>query len=123
MIKKLSILVLALAISLSIASPRLRSEVVFRPSQLISVLSDQFSFLNMGTFSGSESEYLNELAQALAEQNGNAIEFINSYPKSKSAEAILTFGFKLRGNTKLRTVLFNDSTGKFYFILIILIKL
>jgi len=64
----------------------------------------------MGTFSGSESEYLNELAQALAEQNGNAIEFINSYPKSKSAEAILTFGFKLRGNTKLRTVLFNDST-------------
>jgi len=56
MIKKLSILVLALAISLSIASPKLRSEVIFRPSQLISVLSDQFSFLNMGTFSGSESE-------------------------------------------------------------------
>jgi len=110
MIKKLSILVLALAISLSIASPKLRTEVIFRPSQLISVLSDQLSFLNIGSFTGSESEYLNELAQALAENGGNAIEFINSYPKSKSTEAILTFGFKLRANTKLRTIMFNDST-------------
>lgn len=114
MIKKLSILVLALAISLSIASPKLRTEVIFRPSQLISVLSDQLSFLNIGTFTGSESDYLNELAQALAENGGNAIEFINSYPKSKSTEAILTFGFKLRGNTKLRTIMFNDSSGRFF---------
>jgi len=113
MIKKLSLIVLALVIGLTMASPKLRSEVMFRPSHLITVLSEQASSLNFGSagvFSASESEYLNELSQALAEQNGNAIEFINSYPKSKSTDAILTFGFRLQGNTKLRTLMFNDST-------------
>lgn len=117
MIKKLSLLVLALAFCLSIASPKLRTEIIFRPSQLISVLSEQVSSLNIGSTglaSASESEYLNEFAQALAEHNGNAIDFIDSYEKSKYTDAILTFGFKLKGNTKINTLLFNDSTGIFF---------
>lgn len=122
MIKKLTIIVLALAVGLSLAEPKLRSEAMFRPSHLLSVLSEQSSFLNLGSsslFTGSESDYLNELSQALAEQTGNPIDFINSYPKSKFTDVILTLGFKLQGNTKLRTVMFNDSSGITYCLIIL----
>jgi len=110
MISRLSlIIVLALAtISLS-ARPHLRSDVVFRPSQLINILADQLSFIiPKQKFDYPESDSLNEFAQDLAEQQGNPIEFINSY--TKSSEHLLTLGFKLRGNTTLETILFGDSS-------------
>jgi len=109
-------LVLLMSVSVSLAAqPRLRSETIFRPAQLIELLSDQASFLGLDNVisSGSESDYLNEYAQALAEQTGNPIQFIDSYAKSKYTQNVLTFGFTLRGNTKLRTIMFNDSTGYF----------
>lgn len=126
--------ILLVSLSLSLATPPLRSEVMFRPAQLIELLSEQSSFLKLAdglTVSASESDYLNEFAQALADHNGDAISFIDSYKQSKYAKSILTFGFKLRGNTKIRTILFNDSTGqlilfnKIYFLIkfIILQKL
>ena len=102
-------LVLALATIASSARPELRSDVIFRPSKLINILTDQIDFLiPKQKFDYPESDSLNELAQELAEYNGNPIDFINSY--TKSSEHLLTFGFKLRGNTTLETILFGDST-------------
>lgn len=102
------ILLVSLSLSLAVTPP-LRSEVMFRPAQLIELLSEQTNFGLSA--SASESDYLNEFSQALAEQNGDAISFIDSYKQSKYSKSILTFGFKLKGNTKMRTILFNDSTG------------
>lgn len=107
------ILLVSLTLSLA-ATPQLRSEVMFRPAQLIELLSEQSSLLKLAdglTVSASESDYLNEFAQGLADQTGDAISFIDSYKQSKYSKSILTFGFKLKGNTKIRTILFNDSTG------------
>jgi hypothetical protein len=80
---------------------------------LIELLSDQASYLGINgiLYQASESDYLNEYAQALAEQKGNPISFIDSYGKSKYTQNILTFGFKLRGDTQLKTLFYGDSTG------------
>lgn len=111
MLKLAFALLMSLSVSLA-AQPRLRTETYFRPAQLIELLSDQASSLGLDNVvsAGSESDYLNEYAQALAEQTGNPISFIDSYGKSKYTQNILTFGFKLRGNTKLKTIMFEDST-------------
>jgi hypothetical protein len=110
MISRLSlILVLALSTFSLCARPQLRSDVIFRPSQLINILADQLTFIiPRQKFDYPESDSLNEFAQELAEHNGNPIEFINSY--TKSSEHLLTFGFRLRGNTTLETILLGDST-------------
>ena len=112
MLKLAFILLISLTVSLA-AKPRLRSETYFRPAQIIELMSDQASSLGLDSIisQGSESDYLNEYAQALAEQTGNPISFIDSYGKYKYTQNVLTFGFKLRGNTKLNTIMFNDSTG------------
>jgi len=111
MLKLAFVLLMSLSVSLA-TQPKLRTEVYFRPAQFIELLSDQASSLGLDNMvsSGSESDYLNEYAQALAEQNGNPISFIDSYGKSKYTQNVLTFGFKLKGNTKLKTILFEDST-------------
>jgi hypothetical protein len=108
---KISLIVL-LSITMCLAapasSPSLRNEISLRPIQVIELLGDALGF----TIPGSESDYLNELAQSLAENNGNAISFIDNYPKSKYTSPVLTFGFKLRGDVSFKTLLLNDSTGK-----------
>lgn len=101
-------LVLLLIVAICLAEkPKLRNEISLRPIQVIELLGDSLGY----TLPGSESDYLNEFAQALADQNGNAISFIDNYKKSKYTSAILTFGFKLRGDTTFKTLLLNDSTG------------
>ena len=111
---KISLIVL-LSITMCLAapasSPSLRSEISLRPIQVIELLGDVLGY----TLPGSESDYLNELAQSLAEHHGNAISFIDNYPKSKYTAPVLTFGFKLRGDVTFKTILLNDSTGKFRF--------
>jgi hypothetical protein len=120
MLKLAFVLLMSLSVSLA-TQPKLRTEVYFRPAQFIELLSDQASSLGLDNMvsSGSESDYLNEYAQALAEQNGNPISFIDSYGKSKYTQNVLTFGFKLKGNTKLKTILFEDSTGSQLFLFLI----
>ena len=109
--------ILMLSIALCLADlPKLRNEISLRPIQVIELLGDALGY----TLPGSESDYLNELAQSLAEHHGNAISFIDNYPKSKYTAPVLTFGFKLRGDVTFKTLLLNDSTGKFYFHFIIL---
>jgi hypothetical protein len=107
--------ILLVGLSLSLAArPQLRSDVVFQPSKLINVITKELSFLfptPETPFEFGESEELNQFAQALAEQNGNPISFIDSY--TQSAEHVLSFGFKLRGNTTLETILLGDSTCLF----------
>ena len=114
MLTKIS-LILLLSFSLCLAeTPKLRSGAVFRPALLIDILSDSIGPLNIVPnlmFTASESDYLNEFAQALADTTTNPISFINNYPKSKYSKSILTFGFKLRGDTKIETILLGDSSG------------
>jgi hypothetical protein len=69
--------------------PKLRNEISLRPIQVIELLGDALGY----TLPGSESDYLNELPQAVAEHHGNAISFIDNYPKSKYTSQVLTFGF------------------------------
>jgi len=96
-----------LSIALCLAElPKLRNEISLRPIQVIELLGDVLGY----TLPGSESDYLNELAQSLAEHHGNAISFIDNYPKSKYTAPVLTFGFKLRGDVTFKTILLNDST-------------
>jgi len=88
------------------AKPTLRSEISLRPIQVIELLGDSLGY----TIPGSESDYLNELAQSIAEHDGNAISFIDNYPKSKYTKPVLTFGFKLKGNVSFKTILLTDGT-------------
>lgn len=124
MLARLSFILL-LSFSLCLAeTPKLRSEAVFRPALLIDLLKDTIEPLNILpnlVFSATESDYLNEFAQSLAETSQNPINFINNYPRSKYTRGVLTFGFKLRGDVPLETILLKDSTGMiilfFFFIL------
>lgn len=106
--------ILLLSFSLCLAeTPKLRSEAVFRPALLIDLLKDTIEPLNILpnlVFSATESDYLNEFAQSLAETSQNPINFINNYPRSKYTKGVLTFGFKLRGDVPLETILMKDST-------------
>jgi len=88
------------------AKPTLTSEISLRPIQVIELLGDSLGY----TIPGSESDYLNELAQSIAEHDGNAISFIDNYPKSKYTKPVLTFGFKLKGNVSFKTILLTDGT-------------
>jgi hypothetical protein len=111
------VLIFLISLGLCLAShPQLRSEALFRPSHLIDLIPSQGSFSSFSFLSqASESEYLNEFAQALAEQKGDSFSFIDSYSKSKYNEKILTVGLKFNGNTKLKNIMFNDISG-FYFL-------
>lgn len=111
---------LFLSFSLCLAvRPKLRSDAIFRPVQLIELLKTQLTFLDnvaegyVGNFvlNAAESDALNELAQGLAECTTDPIEYLNSYTKSN--EHVLSFGFKLRGATTIETVMTKDSTGKY----------
>lgn len=106
-------LILLLSITMCMAAkPTLRSEISLRPIQVIELLGDSLGY----TIPGSESDYLNELAQSIAEHDGNAISFIDNYPKSKYTKPVLTFGFKLKGNVSFKTILLTDGTGYLHFL-------
>jgi len=108
---------LFLSFSLCLAvRPKLRSDAIFRPVQVIELLKTQLSFLDnvaegyVGNFvlNAAESDALNDLAQSLAECTTDPIEYLNSYTKSN--EHVLSFGFKLRGATSIETIMMKDST-------------
>jgi hypothetical protein len=112
---KISLIVL-LSITMCLAvrpTLRVNTENYLRPQLLIKVLSESAPFLaNMPKDyklpEHGESDALNEYAQAVAESSGNPVSFIDSY--KKSAEHILTFGFKVKGSTTIETIMLGDST-------------
>ena len=117
MLTKIS-LILLLSFSLCLAvRPKLRSDAIFRPVQLIQMMKNQLPYLDNPAFGfagynlmdAAESDELNTFAQSLAELTTNPIDFINSY--TKTDEHVLTFGFRLNGSTTIETLLFNDSSG------------
>ena len=72
--------------------------------QQFKVAKDQYLFVHrLQGEEGASIEFDNVL---LAENNGNAISFIDNYPKSKYTSPVLTFGFKLRGDVSFKTLLF-----------------
>jgi hypothetical protein len=118
MLKISFVLLLSLIAICLAARPALRvnTENYLRPQLLLRILSEQAPFLaNMPKDyklpEHGESDALNEYAQAVAESSGNQISFIDSY--TKSAEHILTFGFKVKGSTTIETIMLGDSTGIF----------
>jgi hypothetical protein len=115
MLKISFILLLSITICLT-ARPALRvnTENYLRPQLLFRALSEGTPFLanvpkDYKLPDHGESDALNEYAQAVAESSGsNPIGFIDSY--KKSAEHILTFGFKVKGSTTIETIMLGDST-------------
>jgi len=108
-------LILLLSVSISLAvRPKLRNDIIWRPVQLIPVIKDWIAPLMPSPESWNipvdyaESDALNQYAQALAEQTGNPISFIDSY--SQSSEHILSFGFQLKGDVTLETIMTADPT-------------
>jgi hypothetical protein len=110
--------ILLVSVSLSLAGrPKLRSDIIWRPAEFIPVLKDWINPLLPAPESWNvrldyaESDALNQYAQALAEQTGNPISFIDSY--KQSSEHVLSFGFQLKGDVTLQTIMMSDPTGLF----------
>jgi hypothetical protein len=106
---KISIILLFIVNLIFAKDLKLRSDIFFRPVKILDFFALNTDVLQQIPI--SESDYLNELSQTLSEYNGDPISLINSYAKSKYTQNILTFGFKIKGNTTLETLFLNDSTG------------
>ena len=109
MIAKIIIILLFIVNLVFARDLKLRSDIFFRPVKILDFFAPNTDVLQQIPI--SESDYLNELTQTLAEYNGDPIGLINSYAKSKYTQSILTFGFKIKGNTTLATLYLNDPIG------------
>lgn len=97
----------------NIIDNRLKTLGLQRPSFLIDVLGESIGPLKLCSHfikSTRESDYLNELAQGLADNTGCPIKFRTDFPQPTDVDSLITFGFKLRGNITLKEILFRDPT-------------
>jgi len=115
------IFLISLCVSINLADrPNLRS-YVWRPSQFLPILKEglapvwqtleSWNIIPLDNF--PESDVLNQYAQDVAEQIGDPINFIDTY--SKSSEHIVTYGFRIKGDVTLQTIVTSDPSGYNYF--------
>ena len=81
------------------------------------LLNEWMGGFNFGVEQLKQDDYLTQLAQSVADMDGNPHSFINSYPKDSDLN-VLVFGLKLNGSTSYKQILTENFNCKLFFFLI-----
>jgi len=73
---------------------------------------------NFGVDQLKQDDYLTQLAQSVAELNGDQHGFINSYNKDTNLN-VLVFGIKLNGKTTYKQILTEDFNSKIIYLIFV----
>ena len=74
----------------------------------LDLLNRYMGGFNFGKNQLKSDSYLNELAQTVAEQDGNKNSFLRNYTKQNNGDNYVLFGITLRGNTTYEQILTQD---------------
>ena len=77
----------------------------------IDLLNEYMGGFNFGSQQLESDAQLNSLAQAVAEHDGNSLEFTKLQEKP-AGQNVLVFGIKLKGTTTYQQILTQDFNGK-----------
>ena len=81
----------------------------------IDLLNEYMSGFSFGSQKLESDAQLNSLAQAVAEHDGNSLEFTKLQEKS-AGQNVLIFGIKLKGTTTYQQILTQDFNGETFFL-------
>ena len=108
---QIKIVLLTILIGLCSAKIGLRDPEHWASWNNLDLLNEYMGGFNFGKNQLESDAYLNELAQAVAEQDDNQHEFIRNYHKNTN-DNLIVFGIKLKGNTTYREILTQDFNCK-----------
>jgi len=82
------------------------------------LLNEWMGGFNFGVDQLKQDDYLTQLAQSVAELNGDQHGFINSYNKDTNLN-VLVFGIKLNGKTTYKQILTEDFNSKIIYLIFV----